>query len=630
MTRKNETTYVTTPIYYVNDKPHIGHCYTSVIADVITRSEALLGKNARMQTGTDEHGQKVAQSAAKNKQNTMLFCNSVSAKFYNMTVDIDCCSSYETFDSLENFNKFAETKQKRDSLIDTEGENQMFNPRELPLFNQGKNYIRTTEGREIKDGEITGKSLSDGRHIKFVQNFWLQLQKNGWIFKNKYCGWYCIRDEAFYAENELVDGKAPTGAEVEWKEEECYFFKLSVFQKILFHVYSNRSLVKPAGKNNEILSFLSGLGIDAAKKGEIKDGELTDLCISRENLTWGVPVPNDDKQHVYVWLDALTNYISALDGVDGDKMADAFWQTQNKIHVIGKDIIRFHAVYWPAFLIAHKYTLEEIESIILKDEIAENIDNFASLMPNILVHGWWTNEGQKISKSLGNSINPYVEIEWLMSSFELTEEAAKDYLRYFLCCAMRLGSDGDYSRDRIVEMANANLANNLGNLINRTIKIIQSSGLNFAERFVSEYAKNAHKHKKDEIEKCLNADYYSGTDVSEAVLSSSSQQNANIEDKRLWSAEEDVKMNGLIESYAVFEQCLNALKPIMPSLCCAALNYIGNNGKACKWIDGIMGTGEDDVSVGISGTGGAGGKKSQLPVFFPRLSVKSGGKQVKK
>jgi methionyl-tRNA synthetase len=370
--------YVTSPIYYVNDVPHIGHAYTSVACDVVARFKRLSGFDVYFLTGTDEHGQKVEKSALSRGKNPQEFCNEVSLKF-----------------------------------------------RELAQLLQISNddFIRTTEER----------------HKKSAQKFWEILEANGSIYKGVYEGWYALRDEAFYAEDELINGKAPTGAEVEWHKEESYFFKLSAFQEKLLMLYEAApDFIQPKSRYNEIVSFVKG--------------GLKDLSISRTSFSWGVKVPESEKHVMYVWLDALANYISAL-GFPDEKsdLFQKFWHntTESPLHIVGKDIVRFHAVYWPAFLMAANMNIPH----------------------TIYAHGWWTNEGQKISKSVGNVIDPLKELEWL-ESFGLSREAAIDYFRYFLLREVPFGNDGDYSRISFQTRINAELANNIGNLVQRSLSMI--------------------------------------------------------------------------------------------------------------------------------------------------------------
>lgn len=368
--------YITTPIYYVNDKPHLGHAYTTIACDVIARFMRLAGEDVKFLTGTDEHGQKVAKSAAAKGVPAQQFVDEVSRNFRDLVVS---------------------------------GNNV------LQVSND--DFIRTTEAR----------------HKKACQELWKRIEKNGFIYKANYGGWYAVRDEAYYTESELVekDGKklAPTGAEVEWVEEESYFFKLSEFGDKLLKLYEQEGFVIPQSRLNEVKSFVAG--------------GLKDLSISRTTFDWGVPVPGDEKHVMYVWIDALCNYLTAagfpdLDSADYKK----FWG--NCTHVVGKDILRFHAVYWPAFLMAADLPLPK----------------------RIIAHGWWTVEGEKMSKSLGNVLSPEDMI---------TQAGGVDPLRYFLLKAMPFGNDGDFSKERMVDIVNADLANNIGNLAQRTLSMIQKN-----------------------------------------------------------------------------------------------------------------------------------------------------------
>lgn len=352
--------YVTTPIYYVNDVPHIGHVYTTLAADVLARFKRLDGYKVHFLTGTDEHGQKVEKTAKDKGFETQDYCDTVAATFRQVADDM--MFSYDDF-------------------------------------------IRTSETR----------------HKDVVQQVWQKMIDNGDIYLGKYAGWYSVRDEAFYDESEIVDGKAPTGAPVEWVEEESYFFKLSKYQDKLLELYEkNPDFVLPHFRKNEVISF-------------VKSG-LRDLSVSRTSFSWGIPVPNDEKHVMYVWLDALFNYYSAVQ-TDGLK---EFWPAD--LHIVGKDILRFHAIYWPAFLMSVDLPL-----------------------PNrIFAHGWWLVEGEKMSKSLGNVINP----------FALKEEFGLDYMRYYLMREMPFGNDHSYSRTSFINRVNAELCNNIGNLCQRVLSFV--------------------------------------------------------------------------------------------------------------------------------------------------------------
>lgn len=416
--------YITTPIYYVNSEPHIGGVYTTLMADIMNRFKKLNGIETRFLTGTDEHGQKIQQSAEKAGISEQEFVDKM-AKIFRDTAD------YMGFEYDD--------------------------------------FIRTTEKR----------------HKDFVQKVWEKLVDNGWIYKGKYTGWYCVSDEAYYTEEDLIkqeDGsfKTTLGKSVEWKEEESYFFKLSAFQKILLDLYQNTDFIQPETRKNEVIAFVGGNSIKEVENGNYIKGYLKDLSISRNNFSWGIKIPcndikkqlidkdgnwlsniKDDEKHVmYVWLDALFNYQSALDSVE--KLED-FWNKADVVHLVGKDILRFHTVYWPAFLIGVKYN--NLDNLQVKDII--------DILPKcVFAHGWWTNEGKKISKSLGNAISAKSEINWLMNDFGLEEEVAKDYLKYYLATETSFGSDGDYSRERFIERINAELVNNIGNLVQRVLSMI--------------------------------------------------------------------------------------------------------------------------------------------------------------
>lgn len=362
--------YVTTPIYYVNDKPHLGHAYTTIACDILARFKRLDGFDVKFLTGTDEHGLKVLQTAQKQGVSPQQLTDSVSVNFRDMCQQLDITNDI---------------------------------------------FIRTT----------------DPAHKSAVQAIWKKMEEAGDIYLDKYAGWYAMRDEAYYGEDELTtgpDGKklAPTGAPVEWVEEESYFFKLSAWGDRLLAFYDqNPDFIQPKHRRNEVVSF-------------VKSG-LMDLSISRTTFDWGVKVPGNEKHVMYVWVDALTNYISALGYPDaGAEDFKKFWPAH--AHVMGKDILRFHAVYWPAFLMS------------------------AGLTPPKLVfaHGWWLVEGEKMSKSLGNAIAPQA----------LVEKYGLDQVRYFLMREVIFGNDGNFAHANMVNRVNAELANNIGNLSQRTLSQI--------------------------------------------------------------------------------------------------------------------------------------------------------------
>ncbi|MCK6450052.1 MAG: methionine--tRNA ligase [Alphaproteobacteria bacterium] len=364
--------YITTPIYYVNDKPHIGHAYTTLACDAIARFMRLDGRDVYFLTGTDEHGQKVEKSARDAGMEPQPFTDRVSQNFRDLA-------------KAMNFSN--------------------------------DDFIRTTEER----------------HKRSCRAIWQKLVKSGDIYLGTYSGWYAVRDEAFYGEEELTagpDGKktAPSGAPVEWVEEPSYFFRLSAWGERLLKFYEDNPLfVLPQSRRNEVTSF-------------VRQG-LRDLSVSRTSFRWGVKVPGDEAHIMYVWLDALTNYITAVGYPDESNPKWAYWPAD--LHMVGKDIVRFHAIYWPAFLMS------------------------AGIAPpkRVFAHGWWTNEGQKISKSLGNIIDP----------LKLIETYGLDQTRYFLLREVPFGNDGDFSHKAMVGRINAELANGIGNLAQRTLSFINKN-----------------------------------------------------------------------------------------------------------------------------------------------------------
>jgi methionyl-tRNA synthetase len=365
--------YITTPIYYVNDAPHIGHAYTTLACDVLARFKRLDGYKVHFLTGTDEHGQKVEKAAAAAGIDPQSFTDKVSQNFRDLAKAMDISND---------------------------------------------DFIRTTEPR----------------HIRASQAIWQALERNGDIYLGKYAGWYAVRDEAFYGEDELTTGpdgrkRAPSGAEVEWVEEPSYFFKLSAWQDRLLKFYDeNPGFIAPNSRRNEVVSF-------------VRQG-LADLSVSRTTFNWGVKVPGAPGHIMYVWLDALTNYITAVGYPETEsELFRTFWPAD--LHMVGKDILRFHAVYWPAFLMA------------------------AGLKPHkrVFAHGWWTFDGQKMSKSLGNVINPHAMIA----------KYGIDPVRYFLLREVPFGQDGDFSQRAMIGRLNGDLANDFGNLAQRVLSFVQKN-----------------------------------------------------------------------------------------------------------------------------------------------------------
>jgi methionyl-tRNA synthetase len=364
-----EKFYITTAISYPNGKPHIGHAYELIATDALARFQRLDGKDVYFLTGTDEHGIKMYQTARKEGITPRELADRNAAEFKRMAEALNASND---------------------------------------------DFIRTSEER----------------HYHSSQAIWKAMLANGDIYKDSYAGWYSVRDEAYYGEEETEvrpDGVryGPQGTPVEWVEEESYFFRLSAYQDRLLQLYVDRpGFIGPNERRNEIVSF-------------VKSG-LKDLSISRTTFDWGIPVPDDEKHVMYVWVDALTNYITGVCYPDENAKLWRYWPAD--VHVIGKDITRFHAVYWPAFLMSAGIELPK----------------------RVFGHGFVFNRGEKMSKSVGNVIDP----------FALVEHYGLDQVRYFLLREVPFGQDGNYSHEAIVARTNADLANDLGNLAQRSLSMI--------------------------------------------------------------------------------------------------------------------------------------------------------------
>jgi methionyl-tRNA synthetase len=356
--------YVTTPIYYVNDVPHIGHAYTTVAADALSRFKKLSGHEVFFLTGTDEHGQKVEESAKKNGELPIELADRVVLRFQNLWKRLHISNS---------------------------------------------DFIRTTEER----------------HIRTVQAFFLKLREKGDIYKGEYEDWYCIPCETFWTELQLQNGNCPDcNRPVKKIKEESYFFRLSNYQlPLLKYIEEHPDFIQPESRKNEIVRF-------------IQSG-LKDLSISRTSFKWGIPVPGDSHHVIYVWLDALVNYLTAT----GYPQPSYKKQWPPQVHIIGKDILRFHAVFWPAFLMSAGIPLPEM----------------------VFSHGWWTVSGEKMSKSRGNVVDPY----------KMVDLYGSDAFRYFLLREVPFGQDGDFSEQALISRINSHLANDLGNLLSRTLTMIE-------------------------------------------------------------------------------------------------------------------------------------------------------------
>ncbi|MDX8396749.1 MAG: methionine--tRNA ligase [Mariprofundaceae bacterium] len=362
--------YVSTPIYYVNDEPHLGHMYTTIAADVLARHQRLSGQDVFFLTGVDEHGQKVQQAAEGRGIAPIELANQVMER-------------YETL--------WPELSISHDDFIRTSSE----------------------------------------RHHKAVQAMWKKLEQAGAIYKGFYEDWYCVPCETYWTETQLKDAECwddhhcpDCKRAVEKVQEETYFFRLSDYQdRLVAYINENPDFIAPESRRNEVLSFV--------------EGGLRDLSVSRTTFSWGVPVPGDEKHVIYVWIDALTNYLTALGYPEQEN--PAHWPAS--LHLIGKDILRFHAVYWPAMLMAVDLPLPE----------------------RVYAHGWWTVEGEKMSKSKGNALRPA----------DLLAKYDSDVLRYFLLREVPFGSDGDFSFDALKSRYNSELANDVGNLLNRSLAMLK-------------------------------------------------------------------------------------------------------------------------------------------------------------
>lgn len=367
MTAK-QSYYITTPIFYPNGVPHIGHAYTTIACDILARFNRLDGRDVFFLTGTDEHGQKMQQTAESEGITPIELADKNSAIFRQMVEALNC--SHDDF-------------------------------------------IRTTEER----------------HTLTCQAIWKRMEENGDIYLGTYGGWYSIRQEAFFDESETTVGddkirREPLGSEVDWVEEESYFFKLSAYEQPLLDLFEKqRDFIGPDTRRNEVISF-------------VKSG-LRDLSISRTSIDWGVPVPGDEKHVMYVWIDALTNYVTAT-GWPEESDRNHFWPAD--LHMIGKDIVRFHSAYWPAFLLSAGLPLPK----------------------RVFAHGFLFNKGEKMSKSVGNVVDP----------FAMIEAYGLDQVRYFFMREVPFGNDGSYSHEAIVARTNADLANDLGNLAQRSLSMI--------------------------------------------------------------------------------------------------------------------------------------------------------------
>ena len=507
----NKKYYITTPIYYPSADFHIGHCYTTIIADSIARYQRLKEKDVFFLTGTDEHGQKI-ENKAKEK--------GVTPKEY---VDEIVENAKDLWKSLDiSYDKF----------------------------------IRTT----------------DEEHVKCVQKIFERLYKQGDIYKGEYKGLYCTPCESFWTETQLINGKCPDcGREVSLVEEESYFFRLSKYQKRIEELYkTNPEFIKPESRKNEMINNF------------IKPG-LADLCVSRTSFDWGIPVTFDDKHVVYVWLDALTNYITALGYLsDDDSLFKKYWPAD--LHLVGKEIVRFHAIIWPALLMALDLPLPK----------------------QVFGHGWLKIDGGKISKSLGNYKDPR----------EYIDKYGVDAVRYYALREVSFGSDGNFSEEALIARTNADLANTLGNLLNRTIAmtnkyfdgVISNSKVN--EEIDTELINKA-SNLKSVVDKNMEKLYIS--DALEEIFNFLRECNKYIDDTTPWVLAKEEKQErlqtvlyNLLESIRISSVLLT---PFMPTTTEKIFKQLNTNLNTYDTLN-EFGALENNHKLG------------QIEVLFKRIEIK--------
>jgi methionyl-tRNA synthetase len=421
------TFYLTTPIYYVNDVPHIGHSYTTIAADVLARYKRTKHFDVFFLTGTDEHGQKIQKAAQA--------CNKTPIEFVNAVVD--------KFKALWN---------------------------DLDISND--DFIRTT----------------DERHCRRVKKIFQQIFENGDIYLGEYEGWYCIPCESFWIESQLKERKCPEcGRTVEKVKEKNYFFRLSRYQKSLLEYYDKHPhFIQPASRRNELLQRIKS--------------QVEDISISRSAVEWGIQVPSDQTHTIYVWIDALLNYITALGYDDDMQKFQKYWPAN--VHIIGKEILWFHGVIWPAILMSLKLDLPF----------------------KIFAHGWWTIEGKKISKSLGNVIDP----------LGIIQSYGADAYRYFLLREVPFGLDGNFSYGALIQRINSDLGNDLGNLLQRTLTMIEKyfHGIIPVVAIADDELRNASQDTYDKIDHEMNELQFSR--ALEIIWEFIARTNKFIEDKKPW------------------------------------------------------------------------------------------------
>jgi methionyl-tRNA synthetase len=472
-----EPYYLTTAIHYPNGRPHIGHAYETIAADVIARFQRLRGREVRFQTGTDEHGLKMAQKARDMGKTPRELADEMSGYFR------------ELFDVLNiSYDRF----------------------------------IRTT----------------DADHHRASQAIWRAMEAKGDLYLDRYEGWYSVRDEAYYDEKELVEGEggeklSPQGTPVEWTEEETWFFRLSKYAEPLLELLKAPGFLEPASRRNEMIAFV--------ERG------LQDLSVSRTSFDWGVKVPDSDGHVMYVWVDALTNYITGVGYPDGGALWDKFWPAD--LHLIGKDIVRFHTIYWPAFLMSADLPLPK----------------------KVFGHGFLLNRGVKESKSLGNVTDP----------MELAETFGVDALRYFLLAEVTFGQDGSYSAEALVNKVNAELANSFGNLAQRTLSMIAKNMDGKLEAFSQNEDDNALLAKVKEA--CSDVlprefDQLAFSVGIEAWLKAVFACNAYVDEQAPWALKktDPERMKAVLQTlFIAIHDLAIAIQPVVPEKAASVLDQLG-------------------------------------------------------
>jgi len=513
--------YVTTAIYYVNDVPHVGNAYEAIMADVITRYHRLKGENAFLLTGTDENAIKVVNAAAERGVPTKEYADRLSEDFKRVWRSLEI--SYDDF-------------------------------------------IRTTEER----------------HTRVVEAIFTRLLSQGDIYKGHYEGWYCVPDESFFLESDLVDGKCPEcGRNVEWVDEETYYFRLSAYgDRLLEYIESHPGFLQPEFRRNETISF-------------IKQG-LRDVSLTRANRGWGIPVPGDPSKVIYVWFDALINYISAIGYLQDDERFNSLWPAD--IQCVGKDIfVRFHATIWPAMLMALGLDLPR----------------------TVHGHGFWTIDGEKISKSRGNAISPAKLAGDLADESGARPEIAVDAVRYFLAREVTFGVDGDFSFASFRNRFNSDLANDLGNLLNRTLSMLNKyfDGVIPDPKGYSGGLRGAISDAMSAA--CEAADRLEFTRALDAIWQMIAAGNKYVNDQKPWELDKQGRRDELAGVlYSALEAARAAaimVSPFMPSTAVEMARQLGISAEfpSLKWSNAV-----DENSF-------ATGTKTEGPApIFPRLDAR--------